>query len=50
MHNGLMKDLSVMQDPPFTDQGSVVELFPDLTIWLGIRKTIEAITQNAAGA
>jgi len=25
-------------------------LFPDLTIWLGIRKTIEAITQNAAGA
>ncbi len=50
VHNGLMKDLSVMQDPPFTDQGSVVELFPDLTIWLGIRKTIEAITQNAAGA
>ena len=50
VHNGLMRDLSVMQDPPFTDQGSVVELFPDLTIWLGIRKTIEAITQNAAGA
>ena len=50
VHNGLMKDLSVLQDSPFTDQGSVVELFPDLTVWMGIRKTIDGINQNAAGA
>ena len=27
VHNGLMKDLSVLQEPPFTDQGSIVEVF-----------------------
>lgn len=47
VHNGLMKDLSVLQDPPFTDQGSVVEVFTDLSVWLGIRKVIEGINQNA---
>jgi len=50
VHNGLMKDLSVMQEPPFTDQGSVVEVFDDLSVWMGIRRTIEEINQNAAGA
>lgn len=50
VHNGLMKDLSVLQDSPFTDQGSVVELFDDLNLWMGIRGTIEWINQNAAGA
>ena len=23
VHNGVMKDLSVLQEPPFTDQGSI---------------------------
>ena len=23
VHNGMMKDLSVLQEPPFTDQGSI---------------------------
>ena len=27
VHNGMMKDLSVLQDSPFTDQGSIVEVF-----------------------
>ena len=26
VHNGVMKDLSVLQEPPFTDHGSVVEI------------------------
>ena len=26
VHNGVMKDLSVLQESPFTDRGSVVEL------------------------
>ena len=47
VHNGLMKDLSVLQEPPFTDKGSVVEIFTDLTLWMGIRKIIEQVNANA---
>ncbi|MBQ6442107.1 MAG: DEAD/DEAH box helicase family protein [Lachnospiraceae bacterium] len=50
VHNGIMKDLSVLQESPFTDQGSVVELFADLNVWLGIRKVIEKINENAVAA
>ena len=48
VHNGLMKDLSVLQDSPFTDRGSVVEVFTDLSVWAGIRKVIDKINMNAA--
>ena len=48
VHNGMMKDFSVLQESPFTDQGSVVEIFDDVTVWLGIRKVIETINANAA--
>ena len=47
VHNGMMKDLSVLQEPPFTDKGSVVEVFTDLNLWMGIRKVIEQINANA---
>lgn len=47
VHNGLMKDLSVLQESPFTDKGSVVEIFTDINVWLGIRKVIERVNQNA---
>ena len=47
VHNGMLKDFSVLQESPFTDQGSVVELFTDLNVWMGIRKVIEAINANA---
>ena len=47
VHNGLMKDLSVLQESPFTDKGSVVEIFTDLTLWMRIRKTIEQVNANA---
>ena len=47
VHNGLMKDLSVLQESPFTDQGSVVDIFTDLNVWMGIRKVIEGINANA---
>ena len=47
VYNGLMKDLSVLQESPFTDKGSVVEIFTDLTLWMRIRKTIEQINANA---
>lgn len=45
--NGLMKDMSVLQKPPFTDQGTVVEIFTDLTLWAGIRDVIRSINANA---
>ena len=48
VHNGVMKDLSVLQDAPFTDKGSVVEIFTDLSVWAGIRKVIDNINMNAA--
>ena len=50
VHNGMMKDLSVLQEPPFTDQGSIVEVFTDLTVWAGIRRTIEQVNANALAA
>lgn len=47
VHNGMMKDLSVLQETPFTDKGSVVEIFTDMALWLGIRQVIERINKNA---
>ena len=47
VHNGMMTDLSVLQESPFTDQGSVVDIFTDLTVWSTIRKVIEKINANA---
>lgn len=32
VHNRLMKDVSVLQEAPFTNQGSVLELFTDLSL------------------
>ena len=48
VHNGMMKDFSVLQESPFTDRGSVVEIFSDLNVWMGIRKVIDTINANAA--
>jgi type I restriction enzyme R subunit len=47
VHNGVMKDLSVLQEAPFTDRGSVVDLFSDLNVWMGIRGVIDQINANA---
>ena len=48
VRNGMMKDLSVLQEPPFTDQGSVVEVFTDISLWMGIKAVIDKINANAA--
>ena len=50
VHNGLMKDLSVLQEAPFTDHGSIVEVFTDLTLWMGIKRVIDRINGNAIAA
>ena len=46
--NGVLKDFTVLQDTPFTDQGSIVEIFADLSLWLGIKSVIDRINENAA--
>ena len=48
VHNGMLKDLSVLQESPFTDQGSIVDIFTDLSVWMGIRGVIDRINANAA--
>ena len=50
VHNGMMKDLSVLQEAPFTDYGSIVEVFTDLSVWAGIRQAIERVNANAVAA
>ena len=50
VHNGLMKDLSVLQESPFSDQGSIVEVFTDMSVWLGIKAVIDGINANACVA
>ena len=50
VQNGMMKDLSVLQETPFTDQGSIVEVFTDLSVWAGIRAAIEQVNANALAA
>ena len=50
VHNGMMKDLSVLQEAPFNAMGSVVEVFTDLSVWMGIRSAIERVNANALAA
>lgn len=43
----------LLSDPAFAsfaDNGSIVEVFTDLTVWLGIRSIIERINANAVAA
>lgn len=46
--NGLLKDLRILTESPFSDQGGVVELFEDLSVFQRIKKVIEDINTNAA--
>ena len=47
VQNGMLTDMSVLQEPPFTDQGSIVEVFDDLSVWMGIKRVIDRINDNA---
>ena len=50
VHNGLLKDMAVLQEPPFTEQGSIVDIFPDMSVWQGIKAVIRQINTNAGVA
>lgn len=47
VHNGMLKDFSVLQEAPFTDYGTVSDIFEDMNVWMGIRKVIESVNANA---
>jgi len=47
VQNGMMKDMSVLQEAPFTDRGSIVDIFTDMRIWFGIKEVIDQINANA---
>ncbi|MBS4829956.1 MAG: restriction endonuclease subunit R, partial [Firmicutes bacterium] len=48
VQNGMLTDFSVLQEAPFTDRGSIVDIFEDLSVWKGIRNVIDQINANAA--
>lgn len=50
VRNGVMKDMSVLREPPFIDKGSIVEVFTDMSLWFGIKKIIDQINANASQA
>ena len=51
VRNGMMKDLSVLQETPFTDYGSIVKVFKDnIAVWRGVKAIIDQINANAVAA
>ncbi len=48
VQNGMMKDLSVLQKSPFSDGGSFVEPFADMSVLQGIISVIQKVNANAA--
>ena len=47
VQNEMLKDLSILQDTPFTDYGSITTIFPDVSVWRGIHSVIKQINANA---
>lgn len=47
VQNGYVDNNKIFTESPFTDRGSVVELFPDTDVWRGIRSVIDDINHNA---
>ena len=45
--NGVLKDLSILGEPPFNEMGSVAEIL-DMKTWMGIKNIIDKINKNAA--
>lgn len=45
--NGMLKDLSILQESPFTDQGNISELFENVSLFMSLRAVIDGINRNA---
>ena len=50
VQNGMLLDLSILMDPPFSDRGNITEVFTDLSLWAAIRKAIDHVNANAVAA
>ena len=50
VQNGMLLDLSILMDPPFSDRGNITEVFADLSVWAAIRKAIDHVNANAVAA
>ncbi len=48
VHNGMVDDLSVFMESPFSDYGNLSEIFNDTQIWRGIQQVIKQINANVA--
>ena len=48
--NGMMKDIAVLQESPFSDMGGVSEIFDDIKTFMNLRSVIEKINKNALSA
>ena len=46
--NGMMKDLAILQESPFSDFGRVSELFDDVNVFSRLKSVIDGINANAA--
>lgn len=47
VRNGVVSDLRVLSESPFTNMGMISELFTDMTVWKGVRSAIDEINTNA---
>ena len=47
VHNGMMKNFAVMQESPFTNKGTLDDVFTDTVVWMDIMKVIKSINANA---
>ncbi len=51
VQNGVMEDMSVLMEAPFTDRGKLSDLFgSDMETWSRIKRAIDAINDNARTA
>jgi type I restriction enzyme R subunit len=48
--NGIMKDIAILQESPFSDMGSISEIFDDVKVFMDLRAVIEKINNNALSA
>ena len=48
--NGMMKDIAILQESPFSDMGNVSEIFDDGKLFMDLRAIIEKINRNAVSA
>ncbi len=48
VQNGMMKNFAVMQEAPFTNKGTLDDVFTDTVVWMDIMKIIKSINTNAS--